>query len=235
MIGEEPFVIPPETYAQAPGLRLEPYLDQVPLWPQAGRHILAQSDAESILVYQAYQPEIAEHAVRHQRFGGAFSFSRMSWIKPNFLWMMYRSAWATQEGQEHILAVRIPRTLFEDMLAQAVASSFTASGFSSHDDWKQAVEHSEVRLQWDPDHAPSGRDLPRRAIQLGLRGDMLRRYAERELISITDITPLVAAQRNNTTDGRLFSLVTPRERVFHPVRENVAGIVGLDAFWKGAV
>lgn len=235
MIGEDAFMVSPETHAQAPGLRLEPYLDQVPLWPQTGRHILAQHDAESIIVYQAYRPEIAGHAVRHQRFGGAFSFNRMSWIKPNFLWMMYRAGWATKPDQDHILAVRIPRTLFEEMLAQAVASSFEASSCSTHDEWKQALQSSEVRLQWDPDHAPSGRDLPRRAIQLGLRGDMLRRYAESEVLSITDITPLVAAQRHNITDGRLFSLVTPRERVFHPVRENVAARVGLDAFWKGAI
>nr|WP_240038802.1 MULTISPECIES: DUF4291 family protein [Okeania] len=37
----------------------------------------------------------------------------MSWIKTNFLWMMYRSAWGSKTGQEIILAVTIKRTAFD--------------------------------------------------------------------------------------------------------------------------
>jgi Domain of unknown function (DUF4291) len=98
------------------------YTSQLHNWPLSGRHILAQFDSDSIYVYQAYRPSIARFAVEHQRFGGEFSFSRMSWIKPNFLWMMYRSGWATKEGQEHILAVRLRRTFFDGVLRRAVGS-----------------------------------------------------------------------------------------------------------------
>ena len=53
------------------------------------------------------------------RFGGdRFSFSRMSWIKTNFLWMMYRCGWATKPGQEHVLAVRITHDGFNTILSQ---------------------------------------------------------------------------------------------------------------------
>jgi hypothetical protein len=69
------------------------YLDQQQRWPSSGRHILACFDEESIVVYQAYSPAIGRFAARHGYFGGEFSYSRMSWIKPNFLWMMYRSNW----------------------------------------------------------------------------------------------------------------------------------------------
>jgi hypothetical protein len=151
-------------------LQLEPYTDQVHSWPCEGRHILAAYDEEHIVVYQAYRPEIGRHAAAHQRFGGEFSFSRMSWIKPNFLWMMYRSGWGTKEGQEVTLAVTIPRTLFDEILAQAVPSSFDARRYEKIDDWRAALAASEVRLQWDPDHAPDGKPQARRAIQLGLRG-----------------------------------------------------------------
>jgi uncharacterized protein DUF4291 len=75
-------------------MRTRPYLEQLPTWPPSGRHILAQFDDDSIYVYQAYRPAIANYAVTNQRFGGEFSYNRMSWIKPNFLWMMYRSGWA---------------------------------------------------------------------------------------------------------------------------------------------
>ena len=37
------------------------------VWPKAGRHILAQYDEESVVVYQAFCPEIAEYAVRNQK------------------------------------------------------------------------------------------------------------------------------------------------------------------------
>ena len=82
------------------------YAEQVRRWPTLGRHILAQFDDDSIIVYQAYRGEIGNFAVKHGYFGGAFSYSRMSWIKPNFLWMVYRSDWGRSQGQEVVLAIR---------------------------------------------------------------------------------------------------------------------------------
>ena len=199
----------------------EPYLLQLPHWPTAGRHILAHHDDASLIVYQAYRPAIADFAVKHQRFGGEFSYNRMSWIKPNFLWMMFRAGWATKEGQERILAVRLQRAFFEEVLRDAVPSSFDPARHASHDDWKTAVEHSDVRLQWDPDHDPLGRPLERRAVQLGLRGRALRRYGEEALLGIDDITPFVIAQRAHLRDG-FAGLVMPRERVY-PMPAGAAG------------
>src|SRR5688572_1557701 len=161
-------------------MQLEKYVRQYLTWPQTGRHILAQFDSSSIYVYQAYRPSIASYAVRHQKFGGDFSYSRMSWIKPNFLWMMYRSGWAAKEGQEHILALRLPLSFFDELLGCAVASTFNASSGDSYDAWTNAVTASDVRLQWDPDHGPRGDKLDRRAIQLGLRGKMLHRFGQEE-------------------------------------------------------
>lgn len=199
----------------------EPYLLQLPHWPTAGRHILAHHDDASLIVYQAYRPAIADFAVKHQRFGGEFSYNRMSWIKPNFLWMMFRAGWATKEGQERILAVRLQRAFFDEVLRDAVPSSFDPARHASHDDWKTAVEHSDVRLQWDPDHDPLGRPLERRAVQLGLRGRALRRYGEEALLGIDDITPFVIAQRAHLRDG-FAGLVMPRERVY-PMPAGAAG------------
>ena len=72
---------------------------------------MAQTHGDTIVVYQAYKKTIADFAVQHQKFGGPdFSFNRMSWIKPNFLWMMYRSSWSAKEGQERILAIWIKQS-----------------------------------------------------------------------------------------------------------------------------
>jgi Domain of unknown function (DUF4291) len=106
------------------------YLDQTAHWPQSGRHILARYDAESVFVYQAYRPSIALYAVEHQSFGGPdFSYTRMSWIKPNFLWMTYRCGWAAKAGQEYVLAVRLRRVFFDELLRLAVPSSFDPKSY----------------------------------------------------------------------------------------------------------
>ncbi|MFO0977221.1 MAG: DUF4291 family protein [Planctomycetaceae bacterium] len=76
-------------------------------WPESGRVIMAQSDSHSVVVYQAYRPSIGLFAAEHGYFGGDFSLSRMTWIKPNFLWMMYRSGWGTKPDQE-VELTRVP-------------------------------------------------------------------------------------------------------------------------------
>ena len=195
-------------------LLLEPYPDQVKLWPAGGRHILAQYDDESIVVYQAYRPSIGHYAAEHGAFGGDFSYTRMSWIKPNFLWMMYRSDWGTKEGQEVTLALRLRRAFFDSLLAQAVPSSWDQDRFATHDEWSAAVERSSVRLQWDPDHHPSGAALDRRAIQLGLRGEVLEAFGRRELLEVIDISTFVAEQRERMAAGGISALTTPRERAY---------------------
>ena len=54
-----------------------------------------------------------------------------------------------------------------------------------------------MRLQWDPDHSPTGHDEARRAMQLGMSGDTLRCYAREWIIASTAIIELVAAQRHH--------------------------------------
>ena len=185
-------------------------------WPAAGEHVLAHFDGETVVVYQAYRESTGLHAIRHGQLGGPdFSFDRMSWIKPNFLWMMYRSGWGTKPGQEVTLGLRIRRPFFDRLLREAVASSFDALRHASHDAWSRAVASSEVRLQWDPDHAPDGAKLPRRAVQLGLRGSALEALATTELVEVIDMRPFVDAQRPHALAGAPWSeLHTPVEDVY---------------------
>ena len=197
-------------------INLESYLSQREVWPREGRHILAHFDDDSIIVYQAYRPSIGHFAAREGYFGGDFSLNRMSWFKPNFLWMMYRSGWGTKVGQEVTLAVRIQRAFFDAVLGAAVPSSFGASGYADNDAWKAAVAKSDVRLQWDPDHDPAGGKCDHRAIQLGLRGETLRQYAREAILEIEDISAFVAAQRGNATPTKYADLLTPRERAYLP-------------------
>lgn len=208
-------------------LRTAPYEEELRGWPTSGRHIMAQYDAEAIVVYQAYRTSIASYAVKHQQFGGDFSFTRMSWIKPNFLWMMFRSGWASKEGQEHILAVTIQRQGFDELLKQAVASSFAPEQYQTRELWSEALTSSSVRLQWDPDHDPFGHKLPRRAIQLGLRGEILEKYTTDWIASVEDITPFVKQQHDNLRQRGVEHLNVPAERPYVPEDAGTAANVGL--------
>jgi Domain of unknown function (DUF4291) len=195
-------------------LLLEPYQTQLARWPQTGRSLLAQFDEHSILVYQAYRPSIGHFAAQHGYFGGEFSLSRMSWIKPNFLWMMYRCGWASKPGQEVVLAIRLKRSGFDSLLAQAVHSTYSEEIYSNEKAWKWAIEHSNVRLQWDPDHGPDGTKVERRALQLGLRGEMLVRYAREWIIEIEDISDFVKEQHQSVQAQDYAQLTLPREQIY---------------------
>ena len=45
-------------------MQLEPYLTQCARWPSLGKHILADYDETSIVVYQAFRPQIADEATQ---------------------------------------------------------------------------------------------------------------------------------------------------------------------------
>lgn len=200
----------------SPELRWEPHALQATRWPEQGRHILAQYDGQTLIVYQAYRASIAEAAVADGHLGGGgFSFTRMSWIKPNFLWMMHRAGWASKEGQERVLAIRLLRTGFDTLLREAVHSTYVQEVYGDRESWKRRVIGSGVRLQWDPDHAPCGSKENRRAVQLGIRGDTLRAFATSWTVAIEDVTARVhaEAQRRATTQ-----LHTPSEAVY-PVND----------------
>ncbi len=204
------------------------YREQENTWPQEGRHILAHFDEKHIVVYQAFRRETADFAVANQRFGGNFySFNRMTWIKPNFLWMMYRSDWGTKAGQEGVLAITITREFFDEVLERAAWSSYNAHRYADEKTWQAHVQQSPVRLQWDPDHCPQGNKQVRRAIQLGLKGEMVRRFNSEGIVRIDNVAPLVAAQRSHLSDPEYALLVTPAEQVYWPSANEAAANMGL--------
>jgi hypothetical protein len=84
-------------------------------------------------------------------------------------------------------------------------------------------------MQWDPDHDPSGTPLRRRALQLWLRGETLRRYAREWVIAIEDISELVRDQRTYAQSQDYDRLMTPRERVYPISDRALAARLGLQA------
>jgi hypothetical protein len=210
-------------------IETQPYFKVNESLPDHGQYIIGYQTAAEIVVYQAFRPSIADFAVQHQFFGGSeYGYGRMSWIKPNFLWMMYRCGWAGKENQERVLAIWIDKTVFEQILTDAVLSSFSPAYHGDQESWKQELGTKQVRLQWDPDHDPYGAKLHRRAIQLGLKGHVLERFGKEQVRRIEDITDFVKEQKRHVDRRRLDLLEVPVERVLELGNVELKKRVGVD-------
>lgn len=151
--------------------------------------IRATYDDITITVYQAFNKAIANTAVEAQTFVcPPFKKERMTWIKPSFLWMMYRSGWATKENQECILAIKIKREGFEWALQNSCLSHFDKDVHFTQENWKNVLHTLPVRIQWDPEKDIFLNSLPYRSIQIGLSGMAVEKYINDWIVSIEDIT-----------------------------------------------
>ncbi|MFH9727558.1 DUF4291 domain-containing protein [Streptomyces sp. NPDC017254] len=178
--------------------------------------IRADYDARTIVVYQAYSPAIADVALRAGRFVAPFSFHRMTWIKPSFMWLMHRSDWARKPGQERVLAVRITREGWEEALSQAVLT--TADPV--------AVAQAAVHIQWDPERSPRGAALNHYSIQVGIGRHLIRTFTDDWIVSLTDLTPQVrkAATLIRTGHATKAHRLFPVERTY-PIPQMLEGVV----------
>ncbi|WP_405807861.1 DUF4291 domain-containing protein [Streptomyces sp. NBC_00210] len=182
---------------------------------------------ETITVYQAYPPGIAIPALKADTFVAPFKRTRMTWIKPSFLWMMYRSGWAAKTDQERILAIEITREGFEWALSHACLSHFDRKRFSAEEDWRAELESSPVRIQWDPDRDLNLNPLPHRAIQIGLSGEAVTRYLDDWITGITDVTQMAGDIHKAVQDGNreAAEVLLPLEREY-PLPSHIAERIG---------
>ncbi|MBL1110325.1 DUF4291 domain-containing protein [Streptomyces sp. 5-8] len=182
--------------------------------------IRARHTDSTITVYQAYAPEIGLPAASEGRFPQAWKRDRMTWIKPSFLWMMYRCGWGTKEGQETVLAVEISREGFEWALEHACLSHYEHGLHADRGAWKRQLTQSPARVQWDPERDLHLQPLAHRSLQLGLAGEAARRYADEWTVSITDVTSLARTIHAHVRDGDLDAArqLLPSERPY-PMNE----------------
>jgi hypothetical protein len=166
------------------------------------RQVRALFTTRIITVYQAYPPSIAERALAEGTFAPPFKLERMTWIKPSFLWMMYRSGWATKPDQERVLAVQITREGFEWALGHSVLSSYEPNTYASSQEWAQRKRTSPVRIQWDPERSLLLEPLPWRSIQIGLSGEAVSQYVHEWITGLTDITMTAHEIRDLITAGK---------------------------------
>ena len=192
--------------------------------------IRADFNRDTIVVYQAYDSRIADAALAAGTFVEPFSFARMTWIKPSFLWLMARSNWARKSGQERILAVRITRAGWEEALGRAELTSPESRVYRSAAQWEKRFAKAAVHVQWDPERSLRGAKLGWRSIQVGLGREIIRDYAEHWVAGIRDLTPLAkkihalcAAGKHARARDHL-----PPEKPY-PLPKEIAARIGADS------
>ncbi|MCT8976982.1 DUF4291 domain-containing protein [Clostridium sp. CX1] len=190
------------------------------------KKIFALYNKKTIRIYQAYNNKIADEALNLGKFGPVFNMERMTWIKPSFLWMMYRSGWATKVNQERILAIDILRDGFEYILSNAVLSTYNDCVYSSYEQWKNKLQFSEVRCQWDPDRDLHGNRMARKAIQLGIKGSMAKRYVNQWIVKIADITNEVYKLKMEINNINFDKSLLPKETEYQ-INDYVKRIIGM--------
>jgi hypothetical protein len=209
-------------------MKTEKYTEQQKRLPKEGQQIIGAMDAENIVVYQAFNSQIAAYAVANQKFrGNDYSFNRMSWIKPGFLWMMYRAGCATKENQERILKISFPLAHFKTILSQATFSSYKKEFYTSEEIWRAELEKTEVRLQWDPDHDPFGHKETRKAMQIGMKGEILKKFCTEWIVKMEDITDCVKEAFEKVKAKNIDELYVPVEDVIELEDANLENRIGI--------
>lgn len=182
------------------------------------KQIRAFQTENTIRIYQAYNHQLASHAVRHGFVDNPhFKASRMTWIKPSYLWMMYRCGWGYKDdGQKTILAIDITKQGFDWALEHS-CSSHKAEHMDS-ETWQQYKDRHPVRIQWDPERNLYLEPLNYRAIQIGLTGIAVKHYIQDWIVNITDITREAQHVHRLVLDGKLddATALLPEETLYLP-------------------
>jgi len=176
-------------------------------------NFVAEYNDREVVVYQAFNNSIADYILKNNCYGGDFSFSRTSWIKTSFFWMMKRSNWATKKNQERVLRIHIDRNFFEILLDKAVPSAYSADT-GSIESWRKSLLASDIIIQYDPDRDVFGNRLKRKAIQIGLRKGALLQYSKEKLISVEDISDFVRKQYSYVRSKKYDLIKSPEERTY---------------------
>lgn len=186
--------------------------------PQPEKEIRAFYTEDFIRVYQAYSDNIADSALDNKSFvSPPFSMSRMTWIKPSFLWMMYRSGWGKKDyNQSRILAIDLSHQGFKEILSQGILSKHQHHETEQNTEWKRKIKESDVVIQWDPERDIFLNKLNYRTIQIGLRNQAVIDYCQKWIVNISDLTKdvrhiykLIKSDNVSEAIGLL-----PKERVY---------------------
>lgn len=118
--------------------------------------------------------------------------------------------------------------LFEWALSNACLSHYVPGTHESYEAWETTVKTTPVRIQWDPERTIRLGRLDHRSIQIGLRGEAIRRYVNDWTVQLEDLTErchsiseLVRQQQIEQAQAML-----PIEEQY-PVPEHLCAAIGI--------
>lgn len=197
---------------------------------QKEKAIRAYYTKDFIRVYQAYSATIGNTALKEKTFvSPPFKMTRMTWIKPSFLWMAYRAGWGFKDdNQKIILAIDITHEGFLWALSNSCVSSYKPELFNSYEQWQKQKSQSPVRIQWDPERDIALNRLDYRAIQIGLSGEAVECYVNDWIVNITDVTGLNNEIKSLVDKGMLEKAhaLLPKEQPYN-IPETLAYRIGI--------
>jgi len=183
-------------------------------------------DDEGVWVYQAYNDKIADFAVQNQTFLDCPGFCplRMTWIKPSFGWILYRSGYGSKHSQNRVLKLKLSHSSLAALLEHC--KCIDTNKATKNGGQKKSADLSNGVIQWDPERDMMSADareprklLRRRAIQIGLKGKLSEQYV-RSILSVADVTPLAqkvgAAHALKNQDMSEVKPLLPCERPYLP-------------------
>ncbi|KAN0053333.1 hypothetical protein ACTA71_009782 [Dictyostelium dimigraforme] len=184
------------------------------------RIISAVYDDKTIRVYQAYNKEIAEGAIKNQHFVDPWLTTRTTWIKPSLCWMMYRAGYGYKDkNQERILAIDIKREAFEWILDTYYGEGYNQKENGNTDDLKCYSKNS-LLIQWDPERSIKIGKFQNglRSIQIGIKPALTQKYNNEWITEINDITDIVHQIKKEIDDGNMEKAISllPNEKIYTP-------------------
>jgi len=192
------------------------------------QEIRAEFDNENLTVYQAYNKNIALPAIENNKFEKPFSFNRMTWIKPSFLWLMERSNWGNKSNQEYILKIKIKREAWDKALSMGVLTHPDKEVYSSGYVWEKQFKEAKVHIQWDPERTLKGGKLQERTIQVGISRFLIEEYNNDWISEIVDLTSLVKKINSLRKNGKYKEAkrLLPNEKPY-PVDDEIGKRIGI--------
>lgn len=183
---------------------------------QQTKEIRAFYTDDFIRVYQAYGDNIINDIEKNGTLSPpSFSLTRMTWIKPSFCWMMYRSGWGYKDAkQNNILAIDITHEGFLWCLQHAVLSKQHPN--LSLEAFTALKQNAPVVIQWDPERDIRLNKQEQRSIQIGIKNEAVTKYVNEWIVQITNITTDCQQIKALLDDGneQKAQQLLPNERIY---------------------
>lgn len=190
--------------------------------------IRATYTEEHIAVYSAFSSSIADVALQHQKLLPPFVYNRMTWIKPSYLWLMYRSDWGGRAGMERTLRIWIKRSNWEAALAEAILTTPEKHVYKDVKKWRKSLDKARIRVQWDPERDIKNQRLDYKSIQMGITADLSEVYAKKWIVKIEDLTEDTKAISSLVFQRKFEAakLLLPEEKIY-PINNEIRKSLGM--------